>query len=66
MTTPSRKTEIRRRRTRKEKIALLRKRYASASSEGERNRVIEKLRRVSPTFAVEEFLKPIQPQKAAG
>jgi len=64
MTTPSRKSEIRRRRTRKEKIAFLRKRYAAASSEGDRNRVVEKLHRLSPTFKVEEFVKPIEAQKA--
>ena len=65
MSTPSRKSEIRRRRARKEKIALLRKRYASASSEGDRNRIVEKLRRLSPTFKLEEFTGPIQAQKAA-
>ena len=59
MTTPSRKSEIRRRRARKEKIALLRKRYAAAGSEGDRSRVVEKLRRISPTFKLEEFVKPI-------
>lgn len=60
MTTPSRKSEINRRRARKQKIALLRKRYAGATSEGDRNRVLEKLRRISPTFAMDEFLKPIK------
>jgi hypothetical protein len=65
MTTPSRNSEIRRRRARKEKIALLRKRDAAASSEGDRTRIVEKLRRMSPTFSMEEFLKPIQAGKAA-
>jgi len=65
MTTPSRKSEIRRRRARKEKVALLRKQYAAASSEDERARIVEKLRRLSPTFSMEEFLGPIQAQKAA-
>ncbi len=65
MTTPSRKAEIRRRRARKEKIALLRKRYAAATAEGDRNRILEKLRRLSPTFSIEEFVKPIQAGKAA-
>jgi len=64
MTTPSRKSEIRRRRARKEKIALLRKRYAAATSDGDRSRITDKLRRLSPTFKVEEFAKPIQAQKA--
>ena len=65
MSTPSRNSEIRRRRARKEKIALLRKRYAAAGSEGDRNRILEKLRRLSPTFKLEEFTGPIQAQKAA-
>jgi len=65
MTTPSRTSEIRRRRARKEKVALLRKRYAAATSEGDRNRIVEKLRRLSPTFSMEEFLKPIQGGKAS-
>jgi hypothetical protein len=65
MTTPSRNSEIRRRRARKEKIALLRKRYAAAASEGDRNRILEKLRRLSPTFSLEEFVKPIQAGKAS-
>jgi hypothetical protein len=65
MSTPSRKSEIRRRRARKEKIALLRKRYAAASSEGDRNHIVEKLRRLSPTFKLEEFTGPIEAQKAA-
>lgn len=64
MTTPSRKSEIRRRRARKEKIALLRKRYAVPSSEGDRSRILEKLRRLSPTFSLDEFTKPIQAGKA--
>ena len=65
MTTPSRKAEIRRRRARQDKIALLRKRYAAATSEDDRNRILEKLRRMSPTFSIEEFVKPIQAGKAA-
>ncbi len=65
MTTPSRKSEIARRRARKHKVALLRKRYASAASEAERTRIVEKLRRLSPTFRLEEFVKPIETAKSA-
>ena len=65
MTTPSRNSEIRRRRARKAKIALLRKRYAAASSEADRTRIVEKLHRLSPTFSIEEFTKPIQGAKAS-
>jgi hypothetical protein len=51
MSAPSRRPEIRRRRTRKEKILKLRKRLATASSDAERNRIKDKLHRfglVSP------------------
>jgi hypothetical protein len=65
MTTPSRSSEIRRRRARKEKVALLRKRYAAASSDADRTRIVEKLHRLSPTFKLEEFTGPIEAQKAA-
>jgi len=46
MSAPSRRPEIRRRRTRKEKILKLRKRHAAASSDTDRNRLTEKLRRL--------------------
>jgi hypothetical protein len=65
LTTPSRKSEINRRRARKHKIALLRKRYAAATSEGDRDRIVEKLRRISPTFSMEDFLKPTKAAKAS-
>jgi hypothetical protein len=43
MSAPSRRPEIRRRRTRKEKIVKLRKRLASASNETERSQLNAKL-----------------------
>jgi hypothetical protein len=46
MSAPSRRPEIRRRRTRKEKILKLRKRLAAASSDAERNRIKDKLHRL--------------------
>ena len=51
---------IRKRRSRREKIDKLRKRYAAVSSDAERNAIIKKARRVSPQMSVEEFLSPIQ------
>jgi hypothetical protein len=51
MSAPSRRPEIRRRRTRHEKILKLRKRVAAASSETERSQLnakLEKLARKSP------------------
>ena len=46
MSAPSRRPEIRRRRTRKAKIAQLRKRHAAASSDSERTHIEGKLRRL--------------------
>ena len=51
MSAPSRRPEIRRRRTRKEKILKLRKRLAAAKSESDRSPLtakLEKLGRKSP------------------
>jgi hypothetical protein len=51
MSAPSRRPEIRRRRTRKEKIVKLRKRLATATAETDRKRIEQKLHRqglVSP------------------
>jgi len=47
MSAPSRRPEIRRRRTRKEKILKLRKRLAAASTDNDRNRVEQKLLRLA-------------------
>jgi hypothetical protein len=46
---------IRKRRTRKEKINLLRKRYAAARSEAERSTIIQKAQKVSPQITSEQF-----------
>jgi hypothetical protein len=51
MSAPSRRPEIRRRRTRKEKVAKLRKRLAAASSPADKDRLTARLHRtelVSP------------------
>lgn len=45
MSAPSRRPEIRRRRTRKEKILMLRKRLAAATIETDRKRIEQKLHR---------------------
>jgi hypothetical protein len=46
MSAPSRRPEIRRRRTRKEKASKLRKRHAAASAENDRKRLEGKLHRL--------------------
>ncbi len=47
MSAPSRRPEIRRRRTRKEKIVKLQKRHAAATSDTEKSRLEGKLHRMS-------------------
>lgn len=46
MSAPSRRPEIRRRRTRREKVKNLRKRLAAATSDAERNRLTAKIHRL--------------------
>ena len=46
MSAPSRRPEIRRRRTRKEKILKLRKRHAAAAQDADRKRLEDKLHRL--------------------
>jgi hypothetical protein len=60
MSAPSRRPEIRRRRTRKEKISALRRRYATAKSDTERNQFFARVKRISPFMTLEEFTAPLQ------
>jgi hypothetical protein len=46
MSAPSRRPEIRRRRTRKEKVLKLRKRLGAASAENDRKHIEQKLHRL--------------------
>jgi len=47
MSGPSRRPEIRRRRTRHEKVAKLRKRYAASSNDNDKKHIAAKLHRLS-------------------
>lgn len=58
-----RRSEIDRRRQRRQKLAKLRKKYAKARTEGERANVLAKLQLVSPTASKEAFLAAIPPPK---
>ncbi len=60
MSAPSRRPEIRRRRTRKEKIHALRRRYAAAKSDDDRNQIFARVKRLSPSITLEEFSSPLQ------
>ncbi|PYX49729.1 MAG: hypothetical protein DMG79_07900 [Acidobacteria bacterium] len=59
MSAPSRRPEIRRRRTRKEKIAQLRKRLGAAKTDADRTRVTAKLHKMA-------ILSPGQPLMKEG
>ena len=60
MTTPSRKSEIRRRWARARKISTLRRHYQTAKSEGDKRAVLEKLQRLIPPMSTEDFMRPMQ------
>jgi hypothetical protein len=51
---------IRKRRSRRQKIDLLRRKYQTADSETQRNGIVKKAQQVSPQMTVQEFLGPIQ------
>jgi hypothetical protein len=57
MSAPSRRPEIRRRRTRKEKILRLRKRLLAAGNEAERTPITAKLLRLSRNSPGQPLLK---------
>jgi len=59
MSTPSRTSELRRRRARKDKVTLLRKRYSAAKSEADRNRILEKVKKVAPSLSADQFTKTV-------
>jgi hypothetical protein len=57
MSAPSRRPEIRRRRTRKEKISQLRKRLSAAKTDGDRTRITGKLHKMSVASPGQPLLK---------
>ena len=60
MSAPSRRPEIRRRRTRKDKIKTLRRRYAAAKSDADRDQIFARVKILSPTSTLDEFTTPLQ------
>jgi hypothetical protein len=64
MSAPSRRSELRRRRARQEKVSLLRKRYANAGSESDRNLILAKVKKVAPTMTAEQFTNAAAAAKA--
>jgi len=57
MSAPSRRPEIRRRRTRKHKIAGLRKRLAAAKTDNDRSRITAKLHKLAVASPGQPLLK---------
>jgi hypothetical protein len=57
MSAPSRRPEIRRRRTRKEKIVQLRKRLAAAKTDADRTHITAKLHKLSVMSPGQPLLK---------
>ncbi|MGB9721411.1 MAG: DUF6800 family protein [bacterium] len=55
-----RKSEILKKRKRRETTDRLRVKYVNASSEEERNVILQKLMKVNPYITIEQFLKPIK------
>lgn len=56
----ARKSEINRRRARRQKLLGLRQRYAAAKTESERAKVLERVRRLRPAPTQQDFLAPLQ------
>ncbi len=57
MSAPSRRPEIRRRRTRQHKITTLRKRLASAQADADRSRILAKLHKLAIASPGQPLLK---------
>jgi len=65
MTAPSRDSEIRRKRARKDKISKLRLRYRKAASSKEKDDIFEKVKSMSPSITREQFEAPLNKTKAS-
>ena len=63
MTAPSRDSEIRRRRARKDKIAKLRQRYRKATSSKDKDDIFDKVKSMSPAITRAEFEAPLNRNK---
>ncbi|MCD6528579.1 hypothetical protein J7K44_03015 [bacterium] len=52
-----RKFEIKKKKKRREKIKKLKEKYFAANSKEEKEKIIEKIRRIAPHLRIEEILK---------
>ena len=51
--------ELKTKRTRRSKLATLRKRFAATQNEQDKEQILEKVKRVAPWLSSEEFLSPL-------
>lgn len=58
-----RKIHLRTREKRKAKLAKLRERYSKAKMESDKEKVLEKVRKIAPWLSKEEFLAPLNEQE---
>jgi hypothetical protein len=56
----TRRNELHARRVRRRHLKKLRERYAKAKTGGDKERILEKVRRVAPGLSSEQFLAPIK------
>jgi hypothetical protein len=63
MSAPSRRPEIRRRRTRAEKISKMRRQYAMAKSDSERSRILGKVHKNTVGMSEQQFLQPLEAKR---
>jgi hypothetical protein len=63
MSAPSRGPEIRRRRTRAEKIAKLRRQYAMARNDSDRSRILGKIKKNTVGMSEQQFLQPLEAKR---
>jgi hypothetical protein len=60
MSKPTHIKTIEKRRKRKEKLKRLREKYLLAGTKEEKERILEKLRKIAPWLSEEEFLAPLK------
>jgi hypothetical protein len=60
MSKPTHIRVVRRRQHRREKLWKLRRAYAAASSEAERQRIFERACKIAPGLSREQFVAPLQ------
>lgn len=58
-----RQFEIRKKRKRQAKLKKLKEKFLSAKSQEEKDKVLEKMKRIAPYLNVEEYIKEISSEK---